>query len=99
MTQHFNNLSPAQAERLALLMEECAEVQQVVGKILRHGLLSHHPDGGPTNRALLERELGDLMCAVDMMVAAGEIERHVIEEYCENKRERVKQYLHHQDEA
>lgn len=33
----FNGLSPAEVERLALLAEECGEVIQTVGKILRHG--------------------------------------------------------------
>lgn len=41
---HFNRLTPAQAERLAMLAEECAEVVQVVGKILRHGYDSYHPN-------------------------------------------------------
>jgi hypothetical protein len=29
---HFNGLTPAQAERLAMLAEEAAEVIQVIGK-------------------------------------------------------------------
>jgi hypothetical protein len=47
------NLNPAQAERLAILAEECGEIVQVIGKILRHGFESTHPEGGPTNRQLL----------------------------------------------
>lgn len=35
--EHFNQLSPAEAERLALLSEELGEAQQAIGKILRHG--------------------------------------------------------------
>lgn len=61
MTDHFNKLSPAQAERLAMLAEECGEVIQVIGKILRHGYDSYHPaDPTVTNRVLLGRELTDL---------------------------------------
>lgn len=56
VSQHFNQLTPAEAERLALLAEECGEVIQAIGKILRHGYESRHPDGGPTNREALERE-------------------------------------------
>lgn len=41
---HFNKLTPAEAERLAMLAEECGEVIQVVGKILRHGFESYHPN-------------------------------------------------------
>ena len=44
MQDHFNRLTPAEAERLAMLAEEAAEVIQVVGKILRHGYASYHPD-------------------------------------------------------
>ncbi len=59
--QSFNQLTPAQAERLAMLAEECAEVIQIVGKILRHGYESHHPDDPKTtNLHLLIKELSDV---------------------------------------
>ena len=59
---HFNGLSPAEAERLAMLAEECGEVIHIVGKILRHGYDSYHPaDPTVTNRDLLGRELTDLL--------------------------------------
>jgi hypothetical protein len=48
---HVNGLSNEQLESLALLSEECGEVIQVVGKILRHGLDSNWMDN-PTNRKL-----------------------------------------------
>lgn len=59
---HFNQLTPAQAEVLALLAEEAGELIQAIGKILRHGLESTHPanPGGPTNADALVRELGDV---------------------------------------
>ena len=37
MTEHFNGLTPAEDERLAMLAEECAEVIKIVSKIQRHG--------------------------------------------------------------
>ena len=40
---HYNELSPAQAERLAYLLEECAEVIKAGTKILRHGYASYDP--------------------------------------------------------
>jgi len=62
MANHFNRLTPAEAERLAMLAEECGEVIQVIGKILRHGYDSYHPaDPSTTNRQLLGRELTDLL--------------------------------------
>ena len=38
---HVNNLSNEQLEALAILAEECGEVIQVIGKIIRHGLDSN----------------------------------------------------------
>lgn len=62
MTEHFNKLTPAQAERLAMLIEECGEVIQIAGKVLRHGYDSYHPDNpAVSNRELLGRELTDLL--------------------------------------
>lgn len=71
---NFNQLTPAEAERLAMLAEECGEVIQMIGKILRHGLDSYHPsDPAVSNRLLLTRELVDLEAVVRAMVRHGEI--------------------------
>lgn len=43
MSEFTNNLTPAEAECLAILIEECAEVQQIACKILRHGYDSCNP--------------------------------------------------------
>ncbi len=67
-SKHFNRLTPAEAERLAMLSEECGEVIQAVGKILRHGYESYHPaDPSTTNRDLLAKELSDLVSVMQMM--------------------------------
>jgi hypothetical protein len=64
----FNGLSPAQAEVLALLSEECGEVIQEVGKILRHGLFSAHPDNPLVlNWQRLARELGQVQAVVMLL--------------------------------
>lgn len=55
-TQPFNRLTPAEAERLALLAEECGEAIQAIGKILRHGYESNHPEFTETNRTQLPDE-------------------------------------------
>ncbi len=67
MQANTNGLTPAQAERLAMLAEECGEVVQVIGKILRHGYDSRHPNGGPTNKELLAAELRDVDAVVRAM--------------------------------
>ena len=92
---HFSNLEPHQLEALALLAEELAEAGQVIGKILRHGLGSKHPDGGPDNRALLERELGDVSAAVDIAVDLGVIMGTNVLVARSNKLNRIGTYLHH----
>lgn len=73
----FNGLTPAQAERLAMLAEECGEVIQIVGKILRHGLDSHNPNApqpSDTNRVLLRRELIDIIAVGTMLTRNGDMD-------------------------
>ena len=96
MNTFSNELTAAEIERLALLAEECGEVIQAVGKILRHGYESTHPDGGATNRELLEEELGDLRHAQDRMTLAKDVNVRAIEEAKQEKAERITAYLHHQ---
>jgi len=93
--EHFNQLTPAEAERLAILAEECGEVIQVVGKILRHGYYSRHPDGGPTNREMLEIELGDIDCAKALLIQRGDIGTAAIISASYKKIKKMGKYLHH----
>jgi len=92
----FNKLSAAEAERLALLSEELGEVQQAIGKILRHGYQSHHPDGGPNNRENLEKELGHVHHAVTLMAGNGDIDLERVVAHQVEKLKSVRKYLHHQ---
>ena len=94
---HFNKLTPAEAERLALLSEELGEAQQAIGKILRHGYESTHPDGGPTNRKMLERELGDVSFAMVFMGECGDIDEAHVEDMKRLKNLKVGRYFHHQE--
>lgn len=94
-TNHFNALTEQEAERLAILLEECSEVIQVCGKILRHGYNSTHPDGGPNNRELLEKELGHLHCAYHFMQSYKDIEGGKVHSSFKSKRETISKYLRH----
>lgn len=98
MSEHFNDLTPAEAERLALLLEEMGEAQQIIGKILRHGLDSYHPDSGAVNRNLLEKELGDVLAAIDLIVEARDIDAGQVDGHRQAKHVKVRRYLHHQPE-
>jgi len=95
MTDHFNKLTPAQAERLAMLAEECGEVMQVIGKILRHGYDSYHPDTGEGNRALLVKEMTDLMAVHAAMIASGDT-RYPTQEEAGAAWKKKLRYAHHQ---
>lgn len=98
--EHFNKLSPAEAERLAILAEECGEVIQVVGKILRHGFQSTHPDGGPTNRQQLEKEMGALFHVIVMMALCRDVDTHqIIVIHAQEKRRNLARYTHHQEDS
>ncbi|HRP26375.1 hypothetical protein [Thauera sp.] len=71
----MNKLTDAEAERLAMLAEEAAEVVQIVGKILRHGYDSYHPlQPDVLNRELLDDELRDLLTVAKRMVGKGDVE-------------------------
>ncbi len=98
--ERFNQLTPAQAERLAILSEECGEVIQAIGKILRHGYASIDPTGQKegSNRQQLERELGDIKACITIMHDAGDVMGEEIYIAAQKKLKKLdqKQYSHHQ---
>jgi NTP pyrophosphatase (non-canonical NTP hydrolase) len=104
MTQ-FNRLTPAQHERLAVLSEELGEAQQAIGKILRHGYDCWNPDKEteneypPDNRADLERELGDVVYAMNLLLDSGDVHSDAIVRRTLFKASTIKPYLHHQGAA
>ncbi len=75
MNEPFNGLTDAQAERLAMLAEEAGEVVQIVGKILRHGYDSYHPEDVDrlTNKIHLQSELTDLWAVMYGMKLANDL--------------------------
>ena len=54
-------------DTLNLLMEECAEVIQACSKIIRFGPDNFHPDTKVPNQEQLEKELGDVMCLINLL--------------------------------
>jgi NTP pyrophosphatase (non-canonical NTP hydrolase) len=96
---HFNDLTPQEAERLALLAEEAGELIQAIGKILRHGYESYNPDDvdAGENRVQLCKEIADIEYAVTLMLDAGDIDRGQISIYREIAEAKKPRYLHHQD--
>lgn len=98
MTQHFNKLTPAEAERLAKLAEECLEVGVEICKILRHGYDSYHPaEPGRSNRQRLQDEVLDVLATVSMMIQAGDIKPHTADNVKEALARVRGAYMHHQE--
>lgn len=101
-----NGLSDAQSERLAILAEECGEVIQIVGKILRHGYHSYNPTvpemQQKPNTTLLQKELGDLLWAISKLDEACDINFQIprtnatLNMWLRRKEESTSKYLHHQ---
>jgi NTP pyrophosphatase (non-canonical NTP hydrolase) len=101
MTEHFNGLTPAEAERLAILAEEAGEIVQAVGKILRHGYESYNPTTVRQipNRRHLEIECGDIAAVIHDMCRQGDMQPGFIDTQRESKLARLEAgtlYLHHQ---
>ena len=95
---HFNQLSAAEAERLAMLAEEASEIIQIVGKILRHGYSSKHPAdlSGPDNREMLHREIGDMNAVINLMEEKGDVTFRILRKYTNNKQDNLLKFTHHQ---
>ena len=94
MSTQFNKLTPAEAERLFYLLEELGETQQAIGKILRHGYDSCHPERDQrTNREDLEKELHDVYTAIQMLTTQGDLKEESIFKLPVRPPWR---YLHHQ---
>lgn len=94
----FNKLTAREAEALAVLAEECAEVVQIVAKIQRHGLLSHHPVSGEQNTYTLAQELGDVLAAIKLVqfnAPEPEYSDAELTSHCADKLDRIGKYLHH----
>lgn len=101
MIENFNKLTPAEAERLACLIEECSEVIQAATKILRHGYVSFDPTNPDHcgNRLDLRTEIVDALAAMNDLFSAGDIPQaniysDAISLELARKRQR---YMHHQE--
>jgi hypothetical protein len=82
---------------LTCLSEECAEIQQLVGKSLRFGLDSYHPqdENQVQNHIKLIQELNDLFAIVQMLDGNGVFGDHVVwnDEMVQAKVRKVKHFM------
>ena len=71
-------------EVLTITMEECAEVIKECSKIQRFGLT---PD-----KNMLELEIGDLMCMIEILEEYGMIDLEQVKMAARGKREKLRQW-------
>lgn len=78
---------------LACVGEECGEIQQVVGKAIRFGILDTNPRSKKTNWADLWKEVHDLVAVFEML--CDEFDRVDIldRKLIEAKKKRVLKYM------
>lgn len=94
----MNNLTPAETERLGKFSEEMGESGQVVGKILLHGYHTTHSGIVYNNREDLERECGDVLAAIDLMIKKGDLDKQKVLAFRDAKAAVITKYMNHQDE-
>jgi len=61
-----NEIDNKTKEILLIAQEECAEVTQAISKVFRFGFNGQYND--LTNKAMLEEELGDLVCMIGLLL-------------------------------
>ncbi len=78
-------------EALVILQEECAEVIVEASKIKRFGLDGSYNDG-PTNRERLEKEVGDVLAMIDILLDQGVISKVGLAISIEDKKNKLKEW-------
>lgn len=71
---------------IAKLIEECAEVLQIAGKIQGIGHMGKHWDGSNLTERLQE-EIGDVLAAIDYAIQHNELDQEFIQQRQKQKRE------------
>lgn len=83
-------------ERLAILAEECAEVQHTIMKIIRHGEMESHPDTPSIpNIETLSEEVGDLMFSIAWCTEMEDVDADKVRESFEHRHFTINKYLHY----
>jgi NTP pyrophosphatase (non-canonical NTP hydrolase) len=87
------------AEALGILQEECAEVIQNVSKCRRFGLENEYLNGQGTQRDNLEKEIGDVLAMIDILVDQGILDSVQLEKAALAKKDKLKKWskLYEQD--
>lgn len=99
VTPHFNRLAPDVAERLSVLAGEGAKVIHIIETIKRHGFDSRNPlvPDSPTNRELLEKEIGHFEQMFTEMLDHRDLDAVAINNAAREKRSTINRWLHHNE--
>jgi NTP pyrophosphatase (non-canonical NTP hydrolase) len=92
-------MNDSKRERLIMMAEECGEVVQMIGKVLRHGPENYHPADVDrvTNISLFREEVVDILAIYDMLIESGDILNKITQdEIIARKRKKLK-YTYHQN--
>jgi hypothetical protein len=84
-------MNKKEQEILVITQEECAEVIQEISKCFRFGIDNLHKSG-EVHRSVLEQEIGDLLCMIDLLVTEGIIDKENIEKAKEFKKIKLEKY-------
>lgn len=68
------------AKGIAKLIEECGELQQILGKKLAYYTTDDHPDGAGPLTQRLEKEMADVYAAMDLVRGTLDLDGIAIEE-------------------
>ena len=84
-------MNEKEKEILVIAQEECAEVIQEISKCFRFGIDSVHKSG-TIHRTVLEHEVGDLLCMIDLMINNGIINKENVDAAKEFKKVKLEKY-------
>ena len=79
------------SEALVILQEECAEVIQEVSKCFRFGINDLNKDG-IKHSTVLEKEVADMLCMVDILVDQGVLDTARLAEGKREKQIKLKKW-------
>ena len=85
-------MNPRVQEILDILQEECAEVIVEVSKCRRFGLDSEHYKTGELHQAMLEQELGDVLCMIELLYMEGVISEEGLMAAKQRKEEKLRKW-------
>jgi len=84
--KNVENISVDEKEELLVIfMEECAEATVEASKIIRFGR-------NDDEIGSLAKEVGDLLCMIDLLEEYGLINKQLLIQYSKSKREKLKKW-------